>query len=101
MKSTDLDAIKLIDLDNLASEELTLEAVELAVEQGCSSWGVNLRDAVTLRLVHELREALIKSEEYDELHNRLKGEQLAHGRSKKKLADLKDLEELLDNVPDA
>jgi hypothetical protein len=108
MKSKDLDAIKLVDHDNLATEHQTLEAVEMAVEQGCSSWGVTLRDSCTLRLVYELRTALMEAEASEQLHNKLKGEQLAHGRTKKKLeealsklGDLDELQELLDNVPDA
>lgn len=108
MKSNDLDAIKLVDLDNLASEALTLEAVELAVEQGCSSWGVNLRDSQMLRLTYELRNALKEAEAAEDVHNKLKGEQLAHGRTKKKLKEaldkleqLGELQELIDNVPDS
>lgn len=95
MKASDLDAVKLVDPDNMASEILTLEAVERAVEQGCSSWGCTQRDAITLRLTHELRQALLELEGLQDVHNKLKGEQLAHGRTKKKL------EEVLDTIADA
>lgn len=108
MKASDLDAVKLVDPDNMASEIATLEAVERAVEQGCSSWGCTPRDAVTLRLTHELRQALLDLDGLQEVHNKLKGEQLAHGRTKKKLeealaalADVAELRELIDNAEDA
>ena len=108
MEAKDLDAVKLVDEDNLATIPEALEAIEMAVEQGCSSWGVNLKDAVTLRLTWELRNALIESEARSKVHDKLKGEQLAHGRTKKALEealaalkDVDDLRELIANADDA
>lgn len=77
-------AVKLIPEDQLAEVEMTLEEVELAVQQSVG-WGVTRNFSILLRLATELHDALDNSEAVDELRGKLKGLQLTHGRLKKQL----------------
>jgi hypothetical protein len=88
-----VENVKLVDLDQLATEAATAEAVELAVQQA-AGWGVSRSDSLLLRLAYELNRAQIEAEgaadleiALDEAKRAGKGLQLQVGRLKKQIKE--------------
>ena len=90
LKPEDLDGLKLVDPENLATEGQVRAALENAYVQGSQGWGVRGDVAVILQLARNLRCALHLAAETEsmsiklaEAQNKLKGVQLELGRVKK------------------
>jgi hypothetical protein len=88
-----VENVKLVDLDQLATEAATAEAVELAVQQA-AGWGVSRSDSLLLRLAYELNRAQVEAEgaadleiALDEAKRAGKGLQLQVGRLKKQIKE--------------
>jgi len=85
-----LDRIGLdqVQIENFAAEEIILDALEGAAEQGRQGWGVRREQAVMLGLARSTRVLAKIAEQADTAQRNLKGEQMAHGRLKKRYADV-------------
>jgi len=95
LKSENLDGIKLVDENYIATDGEALTVLEHAVQQGSQGWGIRREEGVILKFARDLKIALALAATADELARRLKGEQLSHGRTKAALSKvLKELDEL-------
>jgi hypothetical protein len=83
-----LDALRLdeVQLENFAAEEDVLDALTGASEQGRQGWGVRREQAALLGLARSTRVLAKIASQAETAQNSLKGEQMAHGRTKKRLA---------------
>ena len=90
LKLNDLDGFKLVNIDYLATNDEVTAALKDAFEQGSQGWGVRPEVAVFLSLANQLRVQITLADVADEAQRQLKGEQMGHGRTKKRLetADL-------------
>jgi hypothetical protein len=78
--------VKLVQERNFADDAVAERHVEDVIRQGISSgWGMRPEDASLLNIVRRLDAALDAAEKAEEAQRKLKGEQLAHGRTKKAL----------------
>ena len=84
----DLDGIKLVQLENFASNDETYSELERAIQQGSQGWGVRLEQGVILRLARELKIALSLAAQADDALRKLKGLQLENGRLRKRVKRL-------------
>jgi len=93
-----LDRIGLdqVQIENFADEEGILDALEGAAEQGRQGWGVRREQAVILGLARSTRVLAKIADQADTAQRNLKGEQMAHGRLKKRYADVQTRVESLD-----
>jgi len=84
-----LDRIGLdqVQIENFADEEAILDALEGAAEQGRQGWGVRREQAVILGLARSTRVLAKIADQADTAQRNLKGEQMAHGRCKKRLVN--------------
>lgn len=82
-----LEGIKLVDKDYLATDEVTEATIEEAITLGSQNWGVAQKMAVILRLMAELRKALLKAAKADKYQRQLKGKQMELGRAQKALKE--------------
>ena len=81
----DLDGIKLVQLENFASNEEACSEIERAIQQGSQGWGVRREQGVILRLSRELKIALTLAAQADDALRKLKGLQLENGRLRKRV----------------
>ncbi|KKM70678.1 hypothetical protein LCGC14_1438310 [marine sediment metagenome] len=92
LKLSDLDGFKLVNDEYLATNDQVTRALENAFEQGSQGWGVRPEVAIFLSLVSQLRVQITLADVARYAQNQLKGEQMAHGRTKKRRdKDLGDL----------
>ena len=77
-----------VQIENFADEEQILDALEGAAEQGRQGWGVRREQAVMLGLSRSTRVLAVLAEQADTAQRSLKGEQMAHGRTKKRLEQM-------------
>jgi len=85
-----LDKLRLdeVQIENFAAEEMILDSLEGASEQGRQGWGVRREQAVLLGMATHMRVLARLAEQSETAHNNLKGEQMAHGRLKKRYAEV-------------
>lgn len=81
----ELQNLKLVLDENVADEQRAKEYIEYCVQQGSQGWGVRRDVSVVLKLARDLKIALALAATADEAQRKLKGEQMAHGRTKKML----------------
>ena len=85
LKLNDLDGFKLVNINYLATNDEVTAALKDAFEQGSQGWGVRPEVAVFLSLANQLRVQITLADVADEAQRQLKGEQMGHGRTKKRL----------------
>ena len=85
LKLNDLDGFKLVNINYLATNDEVAAALEDAFTQGSQGWGVRPEVAVFLSLANQLRVQITLADVSQHAQNQLKGEQMAHGRTKKRL----------------
>ena len=83
MKIEDLEGVKLVNEEYLASEGEVRSVLENAFQQGSQGWGVRRDTGVILKLARDLKLALAMAQAADEATRKLKGLQLENGRLKK------------------
>jgi len=85
-----LDKLNLdqVQIENFADEDAILDALAGASEQGRQGWGVRREQAVILGLARSTRVLAKIADQADTAQRNLKGEQMAHGRLKKRYADV-------------
>lgn len=91
MRSTDLESVDLVDPSNaIPADELEgyLKQRLQAIVDSSRGWGLSNQDRLLYSLCRVLRSALDDADKLDETQRALKGEQLAHGRTKKKVEGL-------------
>jgi len=78
-----------VQIGNFAADEDVLDSLEGACEQGRQGWGVRREQGVMLALARTMRVHAHIASQADTAQRNLKGEQLAHGRTKKREETLK------------
>ena len=91
LKLNDLDGFKLVNIDYLATNDEVVEALRNAFEQGSQGWGVTPEVAIFLSMANQLRVQITLADVADEAQRQLKGEQMGHGRTKKRLEAVENL----------
>ena len=88
IKLEDLDNVKLVRDENIASATEAIATVESACVQGSQAWGVRRDTGVILKLARDLKIALALAAATDAAQRALKGEQMSHGRTRARLTNL-------------
>ncbi len=91
LKLNDLDGFKRVNITYLATNDEVTAALKDAFEQGSQGWGVRPEVAVFLSLANQLRVQITLADVADEAQRQLKGEQMGHGRTKKRLEAVENL----------
>jgi hypothetical protein len=82
-----------VDEKNFAGPQELDEAIKRAIDQGQQGWPSSRYDRLILALTRALNEQNDAASKLDEAQRALKGEQLAHGRTRAKLRKYNDVEE--------
>ena len=86
-----LDQVKLVPAENMLDSVSCYVYLQDVIDEGIrSAFGMRTKDAIILRLAHDLRLALQSAEKAEELERKVKGLQLENGRLKAKVDKLHD-----------
>jgi len=88
IKIEDLDGLKLVDENYLASTEVVQQTLENAFQQGSQGWGVRPEISVVLYLARQLADSMTLASTAEEAQRMLKGAQMSGGRLKKQIESL-------------